>query len=61
MQILINEEKRVLAVSGDNVEMQYPDERWQIIHVPDDIILEGENIDNRWDGEKFIFDPKQYE
>ena len=61
MQILINEEKRALAVSGDNVEMQYPDERWQIIHVSDDTILEGENIDNRWDGKKFIFDPKQYE
>ena len=61
MQILINEEKRALAVSGDNVEMQYPDERWQIIHISDDTILEGENIDNRWDGEKFIFDPKQYE
>lgn len=61
MQVLIDEDKRVLGTAPDEMELSYPDERWQIIYVPNDTIFEGENIDNRWDGEKFIFDPKQYD
>lgn len=59
MQILLDEDKRVLSTCEDEMEVQYPDERWIVISMSDDTVFEGDFIDNRWDGTQIIYDPKQ--
>lgn len=63
MQILIDEEKRAGGYAPDGMEWEYPDPRWQIVTAPDEVVESWteDMVHYRWDGEKFIYDPKRYE
>ena len=59
MLVLINQNKRVLAVFPEGAEIQYPDERWQIITVPDkDTIFADDSFNYCWDGEQLVYNPE---
>ena len=61
MQILIDEDNRILSVNSNNIEWSYPDPRWTIIDYSKQINFEDhDNIDYIWNGEEFVYSPKVY-
>ena len=61
MKLLLDEDNRVLSsFSDEDVINNLPDPRWHVINVSSETVLEGDNIDNQWNGTRLIYNPKKY-